>query len=64
LRNLPIPLVTKSQQKPIITLVAQIISAKRENSAKDTVDMEQKIDRLVYGLYGLTENEIVAVDSY
>jgi len=41
-----------------ITLINQILSAKKENPATDTSALEREIDGLVYGLYGLTEEEI------
>jgi adenine-specific DNA-methyltransferase len=63
LRNLPIPLVTTEQQQSIIFLVEQILSAKKENAAADTLEWEQKIDGLVYELYGLTEEEIEVVEK-
>ena len=58
LRNFPIPLVEKNMQSPVITLVNQILTAKNENPAADTSDLETQIDRLVYNLYGLTADEI------
>ena len=62
LRNFPIPLLEKEQQRPVIILVEQIISAKRENHSISTVDFERQIDRLVYSLYGLTEKEIAVIE--
>jgi adenine-specific DNA-methyltransferase len=63
LRNLPIPLVDKNQQQPIITLVNQILTDKKKNPAADTKELENKIDVLVYELYGLTEDEIKFIAS-
>jgi adenine-specific DNA-methyltransferase len=57
LRNIPIPLVDKKQQQPIIDLVEKILTAKRKNHAADTTVLEREIDGLVYELYGLTEEE-------
>jgi hypothetical protein len=37
--------------------------AKRANPAADTGAPEAEIDRLVYGLYGLTEEEIAIVEN-
>jgi adenine-specific DNA-methyltransferase len=54
LRNLPIPLVDKAQQQPIINLVDKIIAAKKKKTAADTRELEKEIDELVYELYGLT----------
>ena len=54
LSQLPIPIVEKAQQQPIIDLVNQIISAKKKNSAADVSEFERKIDGIVYELYGLS----------
>lgn len=49
--KIPIP----SKNKLIIKLVEEIIELKKLN--KDTQDLEEKIDEMVYELYGLTEEE-------
>jgi hypothetical protein len=61
LRNLPIPFVAMSQQEYIITIVNQILSEKKKNHEADTTKLEQEIDRLVYKLYGLKEEEIAVI---
>ena len=53
------PAVSKEQQQPIIELVNQILSIRKENPATDTSNLERKID----GLYGLTEEEIAIVEK-
>jgi hypothetical protein len=63
LDSIPIPSVTAQQQLPIITLVNQILSAKKENPAADTSALEREIDKLVYGLYGLTDEEIAVIEG-
>jgi adenine-specific DNA-methyltransferase len=63
LRNLPIPLVSVNQQQSIISLVNQILSAKKENHAANTVELERQIDELVYELYGLTEEEVKIIEG-
>ena len=60
-KKLPIPDVTLEQQAPIIELVDQILEIRRADPLADTGEQEAKIDRLVYGLYGLTEEETAAV---
>ena len=52
-----------AKQRPFIRLVDSILEAKDADPLADTDEMEAEIDRLVYGLYGLTEEEIVAVES-
>ena len=39
------------------------VSARRANPAADTSALEREIDRLVYALYGLTEEEIAVVEG-
>ena len=51
-----IPNISKKEQKPIINLVDKILKLKTEN--KDTTDLENKIDEIVFDLYGLSEEEI------
>lgn len=43
-------------------MVDQILEAKATDSSSDTLDLEQKIDRIVYHLYGLTYDEILVID--
>ena len=61
LQEIPLPIVDISQQKPIIALVDQILSAKKSNSHADTSALEQKIDELVYGLYDLSPEDIAVI---
>jgi len=63
LKKIPVKNISLPQQQPIITLVNQILSAKQENPAADTKELEREIDRLVYGLYGLTEEEIKIIEK-
>ena len=44
-------------------LVNRIMASKRANPQADTSALEQEIDRLVYELYGLTEEEIAVVEG-
>jgi len=57
-----LPIVVSNEQ-PIISLVNQILSAKKENPQADTSDWENEIDQLVYQLYGLTDEEIAIVEG-
>jgi len=43
--------------------VEEILKVKKENPAADTSSLEEEIDRLVYELYGLTEEEIEIVQE-
>ncbi|MBC8421155.1 MAG: Eco57I restriction-modification methylase domain-containing protein [Desulfobacterales bacterium] len=69
LRPFPIP-CSLSQKPPlegqenrIVGLVDQILSAKKLDPEADTSKWEAKIDRMVYELYGLTEEEIAIVEG-
>lgn len=59
---LPIPPAIPEQQQSIIALVDKILAAKKVNPLADTCTEEAEIDRLVYKLYGLTEEEIVIIE--
>ena len=59
----PIPKITNEQQQPIITLVNEILEKKKENPVADTAELEREIDGLVYGLYGLTEEEVKIIEG-
>ncbi|WP_395052017.1 Eco57I restriction-modification methylase domain-containing protein [Flavobacterium sp.] len=63
LLNIPIFEPNKDFQKPIISLVDQILTLKKENPKADTSDLENDIDELVYQLYELTYDEIDVVKS-
>lgn len=60
---IPIPAATTAQQQPIIDLVDEILTKKKQNPSEDTTDLEGKIDKLVYELYGLTDEEIKVIEE-
>ena len=53
--NIPIKIADENIENKIIDLVDEIIELKKLN--KDTQDLEEKIDEMVYDLYGLTKDE-------
>ena len=61
--SIPLPNTSAEQQKPIIALVDEILSAKKADATADTSELEHKIDELVYKLYGLTPEEIAIVEG-
>ncbi len=64
--KIPIPPITSSNQptvQQIEALVDEILTAKKQNPQSDTSHWEQEIDRLVYELYGLTDEEIKIVEG-
>ena len=63
LRELPIKIVSESQQIPIIKLVDKILEIKKESPDKDTSIEETMINNLIYDIYGLTEEEIRVVEN-
>jgi len=66
LLNIPIPPLTPQNQliaNQIITLVDQILSAKKQTPEEDTSQLEKQIDHLVYKLYSLTEEEIKIIEG-
>ncbi len=63
LEQIPIIQASESQQTEIEAIVNQILTAKAANPTADTSVLEAQIDRLVYGLYGLTDDEIAIVEG-
>ena len=63
LRPLPIILAEKEEQDRIKKIVEVIIAAKRNNPQADTSVEEKEIDKLVYQLYGLSEDEIKQIEK-
>ena len=63
LEKLPVVEIPISEQQPFITLVDQILAAKAADPNADTSNLENEIDKLVYDLYGLTDDEIAIVKT-
>jgi adenine-specific DNA-methyltransferase len=73
IQQLPIPDVTPEKQAPIVALVEQILAAKKSppvplsevgsENQTNIPALEAEIDRLVYALYGLTDEEIAVVEG-
>ena len=69
IRQLPIRLLNLSdaaervKHDAIVRLAERILSAKAGNSMADTSALEREIDRIVYKLYDLTEEEIAIVEG-
>ncbi len=61
--EIPIPKSSDQQSKPIVKLVDEILNAKKKKPDADTLALENEIDKLVYRLYGLTEEEIKIVEG-
>ena len=56
-QQMPIHIASNQQQAPIIALVDKILAAKKVDQHADTSVWEAEIDRLVYDLYGIPEEE-------
>lgn len=61
MKNMPIAVPTKKQEADIVKLVKSVIDLK--SKGEDTSKIESQIDSVVYGLYGLSSNEIKVVES-
>ena len=62
--KMPIPEINSKNKKledKIINLVDRIIEGKK--SGIDMRELEEEVDRLVYKLYGLTEEEINIIEN-
>ena len=55
----PAPQIPETEQQPFVALVNRILDAK----AADVSGLEAEIDRLVYQLYGLTDDEIAIIEE-
>ena len=66
LLKLPIPKITKQNQtivNEIVSLVDEILKLKTKDSTLDTSNLESEIDKLVYKLYNLTDDEIKMIEK-
>ena len=61
--NSQISIVVHERQTEVIELVEEILDAKHTDPEADTSDLEDEIDKLVYELYNLMEDEIAVVEK-
>ena len=61
--TIPVPEIPTLAQRPLVELVDSILASKKSDEATDTRTQEAEIDRMVYDLYGLTSEEIQAVEA-
>ena len=61
LEEMTIPEVDKKTEKEIVNLVEKVIEGKKKGI--DTREFEEEIDKIVYGLYNLNENEIKIIEG-
>jgi hypothetical protein len=62
-KKLPIPDVPSAQQRPIVALVDQILTAKHADAEAGISGLEAELDTKINALYGLTQEEIKIVDK-
>lgn len=60
---IPLPQLSIEDQQPFKELVDKILEAKKADPKADTGALEAEIDRLVYQLYELTEEEINIIEG-
>ena len=63
IRDFPIAKTPREQQEPLIILVDKILEAKRKDPDADTSNLENEVDKLVYTLYDLIDEEIAIVEG-
>lgn len=63
IRNIPIASASEEIQNTVAEIVMNIIAFKQNNSNYDTSELENRIDKIVYQIYGLTEEEIKVVEG-
>jgi adenine-specific DNA-methyltransferase len=63
LKDTPIPAAPPETQKVMERLVDRILTSKQQDAEADVSALERQIDQLVYGLYGLTPEEIQIVEG-
>jgi adenine-specific DNA-methyltransferase len=63
IEQIPVKIPSPEQEIKINKIVEKIILLKDENQLQDTTDLEKQIDKLVYQLYDLTEEEIKIVEK-
>jgi Alw26I/Eco31I/Esp3I family type II restriction m6 adenine DNA methyltransferase len=61
--NLPIVIADHAKQQSVARLTSRVLAAKQRNGEADTNALEREIEQLVYGLYGLTREEIDLVEA-
>ena len=61
LEQLPIPAMSDDELKRLDSLAKRVMEAKAADPDANTTDWEKEIDDLVYALYGLTDDDEIAI---
>jgi len=62
-RLIPIKVPKEDELKEVINVVDKILEIKEKDSKAETLELERKIDTLIYKLYSITEEEIEIIES-
>ncbi len=62
-KELPVIKTSIENESLMVALTDKIIKSKKQNPQVDTCELENEIDKLVYELYGLTEEEIKIIEK-
>ena len=62
IKDFPLPIMSEETITILDRLVDRILQAKEQSLSANTTDWENKIDKLVFRLYGLTYDEVLIVD--
>ena len=61
LKNIPIPKINIELQQPFVDIVEKILLVKEQQQS--TTELEQQIDKMVYKLYDLTDEEMKIIEG-
>jgi hypothetical protein len=61
--QLPIKNLPEAEQAPLIALVEEVLRIKQSTPSVSTAALEAEIDKWVYGLYGLSAEEIALIEG-
>ena len=57
-----VPKLSVNEERDVIELVDSVLRCKQDG--KDSTEYEQKINNLIYEIYGFTEEEIKLIEMY
>ncbi len=61
--RIPVPRVGKAERTLLGELINRILAVQEMDAGADAVSIEREVDQLVFGLYGLTPREVLAVEE-
>lgn len=62
--ELPVKVCNQTEQQKIIAVVDEILTIKKSNPLSNVESLEKHLNDMVYRLYGLTDDEIMEVESF